>query len=284
LLYDLSPLSSGSAGAVFDGHPDYVTNNADAYHNVQAAVAWTVKDLFQFRAQYLGAKPQVAITRVTDEPPLAPFTYNFHIFSITAPKIEAAFAFTGVPGLTADVVGKIPLAFKDWTRNQDNIFELEDERLITDSVYKAFKNNHIWQAPYQVSLGANFTAGDFGIGGRADVKFGGYTRSTKAEMYLPTELNIHVWPSYDLGFARIIVDFGFEYIGATFDQDGNIVQDGEPRPLNGGNRIGLGISLEKKFPGNSVIKGGIAWKNGGTVNGVQEKMVISIPLFVDWYF
>jgi hypothetical protein len=284
LLYDLAPMSVSAAGAVFDGHPDYVNNNADVYHNIQAAVAWTVKDLFQFRAQYLGAKPQVAITRVTDETPLTPFTYNFHIFSITAPRIEAAFAFTGAPGLTIDVGGKVPLPFKEWTRPVSNVFELEDESFITDSVYKSYKNNNIWQAPYQVSVGANFTTGDLGLGGRADLRFGGYTKATVTEMYFPMEVNFHIWPSYDLGFARIIVDFGFEYIGATNDQDGNIVQDGEPLPLNGGNRIGMGISLEKKFPGNCVLKGGVAWKNSGTVNGVQEKMVISIPLFIDWYF
>lgn len=286
LLYDLAPLSSAPAGVIFDGHPDYITNNADAYYNIQAAAAYTIKEMFQLRVQYLGAKPQVTITRNTDETPLEPFKYNFYTFSITAPKIEAAFAFMGVPGLTLDIGGKIPLPFKDWTRSTGDIFVKEDDAFITDTIYRIYKNNYIWQAPYQISLGANFFPDslDIGLGGRVDSKFGGYAKGTTTEMYFPVEINAHIWPSYNFGFARLIVDFGFEYIGPTRNEEGDIVQDGEPLTLNGGTRIGAGISLEKRFAGNCVLKGGVAWKNGAKVNGIQEKMVISVPLFIDWYF
>ena len=286
LLYDLNPLSYSSAGTVFDGHPEYVNNNADAYHNIQAAAAWSLKDFMLIRVQYVGAKPQVLVTRVTDETPLTPYTYNFSIFSITAPKIEAAAAFTGFPGLVIDVGGKVPLPFKDWTRPTTDIFVKEDESLITDSLYLIYKNNHIWQAPYQVSLGFKINMEDinFGFGGRVDTKFGGYMKGNKTEMYFGPEINVHVWPSYNLGFAKLIVDFGVEFIGATKNEDGDIIQDGFPLPLNGGTRLGGGISLEKTVSGNCVLKGGVAWKNSGTVNGIKEKMVISVPLFIDWFF
>jgi len=285
LLYDLLPFgASPAAGAIFDAHPDYVANNADAYHNVQGAIAWTINDVLQFRAQYLGAKPQVVVTRVTDETATTPFTYNFYVFSITGPRIEAAFAFTGVDGLTIDVGGKMPLPFRDWDRPPSNVFEKENEDLLTDTLYRIYKNNYIWQAPYQVSLGLNYTIGNFGIGGRVDAKFGGSVKGTKTEMYFGPEVNCHIWPSYDLGFAKIIADFGFEYIGETVDHEGKIVQDGEPLALNGGNRMGAGLSLQKTFSSNCVLKGGVAWKQGGKVNGIQENTVISVPLFLDWYF
>ncbi|MDR0487601.1 MAG: hypothetical protein LBG91_05080 [Treponema sp.] len=284
MMYDLLRLSNtGGPGTLFDAHPDYVANNADAFQNIQAAFGWTVKDLFLFRVQYVGAKPQVAITRQTDGTATILSTYDFNTYSITAPRIEAAFALTS-PGLIVDIGGKVPLPFKDWTRPVANIFEKEDEGLITDSLYLLYKNNYIWQDSYQVSFGINSTFGDFGIGGRVDTKFGGSVKGTKTEMYFAPELNIHIWPSYNLGFATVIADFGFEYIGATLNEDGKIVQDGNPRPMNGGNRIGAGISLEKKIVNNCLIKGGVAWKNSGKVNGVQEKMVISVPLFVDWTF
>ena len=285
LLYDLLPFTvSAGPGVIFDAHPQYAANNDDAFRNIQAAAAWTVPDTALFRVQYLGAKQQVAISRITDETALLPYTYNFYTFSITAPRFEAAAAYTGIPGLTVDIGCKIPLPFKDWTRSVTDIFIVEDEADITDTAYLSYKNNHIWQAPYQAALGAKYVFNDIEIAGKADAKFGGSMKGTKSEMYFPFEVNVHLWPSYNLGFATVILDFGYEYIGPTLDENKKVVQDGEPMALNGGSRIGLGISIQKNFFAGSLLKGGVAFKLPGTVNSVDEKMVISIPLFVDFTF
>ena len=285
LLYDLMPFTSSPApGVIFDARPEYVTNDANSYHNIQGTVAYTVKNQFQVRAQYLGAKPQVTINRITDETVLLPATYDFTVFSITAPRIEAAFALFTIPGLIIDIGGKVPLPFKDWDRLKSNIFEKENESMLTDLLYRIYKYNYIWQAPYQASIGVKYEQDLFGIGARVDAKFGGSVKGTKTEMHFPFEINAHIWPSVNLGFASLVLNFGLEYIGATLDEEGKIVQEGQLRPLDGGTRIGAGISLQKNILANCIIKGGVAFKYGGIVNGIQEKTVVSIPLFLDWSF
>ncbi|MDR0291014.1 MAG: hypothetical protein LBI06_08780 [Treponema sp.] len=279
LLYDLMPMSASAAGAVFDGHPDYVDNNTEAYRNVQAAVGWKIKDFVHLRAQYLGAKPSVTVRNITDKTESEPGTYDFNTYSITAPRVEMAFAFMGVPDAIIDIGGKVPLPFKDWTGPTVNIFQKKDETASGE-----YNTGYLWQAPYQASLGINLAVADFNFGARVDAKFAGRVEGDAMKMYFGPEVNFHVWPSYNLGVCRIIVDFGFEFIGPTRDQDEKIVRDGGPFAMNGGTRMGLGLSVEKKIVSNCIIKGGFAWKNSGTVNSVQEKMVISVPLFVDWYF
>jgi hypothetical protein len=180
LLYGLSPFtasnSSTVASALFDAHPDYVTQNKDAWLNIQAAAAYTFERAGLLRVQYFGAKPGVSFNRITDEliddSNNLIASYDFYTFSITAPRIEAAFAFTGVDNLTVDAGVKIPLPFKDWTMIRSDIFTKEDED-DWDPVYKTYKNGFIWQAPYQISAGAAWTIASLTVAGRIDSKFGG---------------------------------------------------------------------------------------------------------------
>jgi hypothetical protein len=238
----------------------------------------------------VGAKPLVDITQVTDE-----FlddndqifsSYMFNTFSITAPRIEAAFAFTGVPGLLIDIGGKFPLPFKDWDVGPNNIFEKEDEALM-DSICKFYKKGFIWQAPYQASLGMRFTPDSFDqleIAGRVDAKFLGYLKGYTEEIYFAPEINAHIWPSWNFSACRLILDFGFEYIGATYNKNKELVGKDSPVALNGGYRLGAGISIQKSFTNNSLVKGGVAYKFPGTVNGIKEKAVITVPLYLEFTF
>jgi len=294
LLYDLVPFAASSSSltdaAMFDAHPDYVKDNADAWQRIQAALAYTIPDVGLVRVQYLGVKPLVEINRVSDEViddnGLLFFSYMFDTFSITAPRIEAAFALTGISGLTVDIGGKVPLPFKDWDRGSGNIFEKEDETLL-DAIYKTYKKGFVWQAPYQVSLGVVFTPPaleQLEITGRIDSKFLGYMKGYRDEMRLAPEINVHIWPSWEFSFARLIIDVGYEYIGAARNKNGDLIGKGSPVALNGGHRFGMGISLQKSFLSNSLIKGGIAYKFAGTVNGVRENAVLTIPLYLEYYF
>jgi hypothetical protein len=104
------------------------------------------------------------------------------------------------------------------------------------------------------------------------------------EYYFAPEINAHIWPSYDFGFARCIVNFGFEYIGAAYNKEGKLIGLDSPAALNGGYRMGIGASLQKNITPNSLVKGGLAYKFAGTVNGVQEKAVLTIPLYMDFMF
>jgi len=294
LLYDLSPFTASSSSlttaAMFDAHPAYVADNANAYRRIQAAAAYTIENVGLVRVQYLGAKPLVEITRISDEfiddNDQLFYSYMFDTFSITAPRIEAAFAYTGFSGLTVDIGGKLPLPFKDWDRGPSNIFEKEDEALL-EAVYKSYKKGFIWQAPYQVSLGARFTPAGLSaleIAGRLDSKFLGYMKGNRDEMYFAPELNFHLWPSWDFGFAKCIFNFGYEYIGAAYNKAEELIGKGSPRALNGGHRLGMGLSLQKNIIANCLVKGGFAYKFAGKVNGVQEKAVFSVPLYLDFMF
>ncbi|MDR0487363.1 MAG: hypothetical protein LBG91_03860 [Treponema sp.] len=294
MIYDLSPFtassSSTTASALFDAHPDYVADNTNAYWRIQAAAGYTIENIGLARVQYVGAKPMVEITRISDE-----FlddneqifsSYMFDTFSITAPRIEAAFAYTGISGLVVDIGGKVPLPFKDWDRGPDNIFEKEDEVLL-DAIYKNYKKGFIWQAPYQASLGACFTPGSLEqleIAGRLDSKFFGYVKGHTEEIYFAPEINAHLWPSWNFSFARVILDIGFEYIGATLNKNEELIGKGSPVALNGGYRFGMGVFAQKNFTGSSLLKGGIAYRFPGEVNGVKENAVLTIPLYLEFAF
>jgi hypothetical protein len=291
MLYGLSPFTASSSGtgssALFDAHPDYVTDNAGIFNRIQAAAAWTIKDTALIRVQYLGAKPAVEFNRVTDEimddSNNLIASYDFYTFSITAPKFEAAIAFTGFPGLTVDIGGKIPLPFKEWTLRPENVFLKEDDEEL-DVIYKTYKSGFIWQAPYQVAAGARYQWEALELAGRLDAKFGGSIKGHAQELYPAPELNFHFWPSYDLGFAKVCLDFGYEYTGAALDKNGELIGTGTPRAMNGGSRIGLGISLQKNIFTGCLVKGGFAYKFSGTVNGVREKAVFTVPLYLEYSF
>ena len=294
LLYDLKPFTASSSSltesAMYDAHPDYVTNNKDTWMNIQAALSYTIPEIGLFRVQYLGTKPTVDIRRISDEVINETnqlfYSYMFDTFSITAPKIEAAFLLSAVPGLILDVGFKIPFQFKDWDRGLSNIFEKEDEALL-DVIYKNYKNGFVWQAPFQVSMGIKYNPlniGSLEITGRIDSRFGGFMKGYIDEMYFAPEVNAHIWPSWNFSFARIIFNAGFEYIGATYNKNGQIIGEGTPVALNGGYRFGTGLSIQKDFIGSSFIKGGIAYKFAGTVNGVREKAVLTIPLYIEFNF
>jgi hypothetical protein len=294
MIYDLSPYAASSSGttasAIFDAHPDYVSDNANAYWRIQAAVGYTIANVGLVRVQYLGAKPLVEITRVSDEflddNEQIFYSYSFDTFSITAPRFEAAFTYTGFPGLVMEIGGKIPLPFKDWDRGPSNIFEKEDEAMM-DAIYKYYKTGFIWQAPYTASLGARFTPNSLDqleIAGRIDGKFLGYMKGHKDEIYFAPEVNAHLWPSWDFSICRLILDLGFEYIGAAYNKNGELAGKGSPAALNGGYRFGMGFSVQKNFKSNSLIKGGVAYKFPGKVNGTDENAVLTVPLYLEFAF
>jgi len=285
MLHGLSPFSASSGtGAIFDSHPDLITENADVWRRVQVAAAYTIPGVGLFRVQYLGMVPYVEINVITDDMPQIPWTYWVETFDITAPRIEAAFALTGVPGLVIDIGGKVPLAFRDWNRPRSDIFDREDEDEINDTLYLIYRRGHIWQAPFQVSVGASYRIGALEIAGRADARFGGSIIGHYAERHLAPELNLHFWPSFEFNAFTLTVNVGYEWIGETLDKFGNIVGIGEPRALNGGHRIGAGVSVQRTFWANSFVRAGVAYRFAGTVNGVRERAVLTIPLHVEFMF
>jgi len=288
LLYDLVPFTMASApGTVYDNNPELITQNSDAWHRIQFAAAYTIPDIGLFRVQYFGAKPFVDIDIVSDEIINDTMThlasYSIPIFTITGPRIEAAFAYTGVPGLTIDIGAKVPLPFKNWEASPSNIFEKEDESLL-DPVYRAYKSGLVWQAPFHAALGLQYQIESFEFAGRVDARFGGSMKGHVTEVFFAPEINVHIWPSLDFSFGRVILNLGYEWFGASYDNNGIIIGDGTPAALNGGYRIGMGLSIQKNILTNCFVKGGVAYKFAGTVNSVREKAVLTVPLYAEFSF
>jgi hypothetical protein len=122
------------------------------------------------------------------------------------------------------------------------------------------------------------------IAGRVDTKFLGYMEGHNSTTHFAPEVNAHIWPSWAFPFGRVILNFGYEWIGASYDHNKRLIGEGTPVALNGGHRMGAGISIHKTIFGNSFVKGGIAYRFAGTVNGVQERAVLTIPLYAEYSF
>jgi hypothetical protein len=254
------------------------------YQRIQAGVGYEIQNIGLVRAQFVGANSKGKwnytyegdrITGINIKDPLP----------INAPRIEAAFAYTGMEGLVLDLGLKFWIPVSDWTTDEWD--PIKQEYIVLDQ-----ENTHTgsyWKG-VQVSLGAGYTAGDIGINGRIDAKFAqSYTHDGDYgnDLSLPFNLNVHLWPSYNLGFATIGLDFGLEFIGTTtFTQVAAETTDEE---YKGGLRVGFGLWLQKAF-GPSSIKLGLAYRVGSEFGEKdkpghwKEPGVLSIPIVFDYSF
>jgi len=238
--------------------------SGDMWRNIHVAAGYEIPGIGIVRAQYVGAIPR-APAAATDI-----YATELDVLpqAIVAPRIEAAFAFTGVEGLILDLGGKAPLP-------------------ITESFPGGATET--WQAPFQVSLGARYQIGDLEIAGRADVGFGGERRvsgpggEALGTLSFAPRLNVHLWPSYDFGPFRLILSAGLEAIGETIRSEGG-GGGGATAVGEGGTRFGMGLSLQRSFLGGFRVRGGAAYRFPTEVNGIQERGVFTIPLFLEYSF
>jgi hypothetical protein len=239
---------------------DAVGNAVATYEKIQAGLGYTIPNIGLVRAQYVG------YTTFYDTGKEPSWTN-----ALNAPRIEAAFAFTGVSGLVIDVGGKVPLPVKTYY----------EKTAVTGSnpttYYYAEKSDYTYQAPYQVSLGAGFTADALDIKGRVDALVGGSKKGDDWENTPGLDVNVHLWPSYNLGFATAGLDLGFNYIGETEQKASGVTTT----PNKGGYLFGAGLWLKKSY-GSSSIKGGLAFSTG-EVNE-NKFTTFSVPIIFDYTF
>lgn len=174
-----------------------------------------------------------------------------------ADRVEVAFALTAVDGMVLDIGGKVPFAFD-----------------IAGGVER--QNN------FGASLGVRYDLGGvpLELAARVDALFGGGDTGAGFETSAAPVINAHLWPSFDLDFARLLLNFGVEWIGAeTHTAAGTTTTTAD-----GGLRLGVGLSLQRNLFGNSRVRGGVAYRFAGEVNGVQERGVFTIPLFFEYSF
>ncbi|MDR0998336.1 MAG: hypothetical protein LBL70_04655, partial [Treponema sp.] len=162
-----------------------------------------------------------------------------------------------------------------------------------------------FQAPLNLSLGAEYKTGDLGVWFRTDFFFGGYIEpKDEDKLYFPVAWDIHVKPYYKIGdIGTVGLDFGFDVYGK-----GDLPKwrtGGDEETLKGGvHTIGFGLWLQKALAGGTITTG-LAYKiinkvdsfygeyQGQTTSGddrglsssqMKELGVFSIPVVFDLSF
>jgi len=231
------------------------------WRHIHLAAGYNIRDIGMVRVQYIGAIPE-APSLSADATEL-----DINPNAVAAPRIEAAFAFTGVEGLLVDIGGKVPLPINESFPGR----------------------SETWQAPFRVSLGARYALGNFEIAGRVDAGFGGEKREDSGTLSFAPKLNAHLWPSYDFGAFRAILNAGFEWVGQTSRTVNSSAVNGGGNAAttiigDGGKRFGVGLSVQSSIMGRFMVRGGLAYRFPSEVNGIQERGVFSIPLFLEYSF
>jgi len=274
-------------------NPGGVNDFARVFARTQFALGYQIPDIGLIRAQYVGSTPSfnpaAYLNASTDSPEVV----------INAARIEAAFQLTMVPGLNLDLGFKLPLtisqdSIKGWVSPQEVLPTNDDWGWIApdDSNWNA-------RAPLGFSVGAVYNMSPIMLNARVDSRFAGKLDwvEPNAEMNLPLLLNFQLWPTYDLGDGLILgLHAAVAYFGKTtwatapdnaYSDVVGEVQDGWAG-LEGGVRFGAGLWLQKNLGnlgrGGSMIRGGLAYSHGATVNDRQEARTFTIPINFEFIF
>ncbi|MDR2485908.1 MAG: hypothetical protein LBD55_11020, partial [Treponema sp.] len=240
------------------------------YERIQIGLGYEIQGIGLARVQVVGAN---GAKDTNGAEGVDPKTLTFSS-TAQAPRFEAAFAFTGMEGLTVDFGLKFWIPIKDWLDPADTWDEDKDEYVKLEKTGTYFKG-------LQFALGAQYALGDLGVAARVDAKMlENYESDDGNNKYTaPLNLNFHLWPSYNLGFATLGIDFGLEVNGKSKRETPAGSTDGE----EDGVRIGFGAWLKKSF-GNSSIKGGLAYRAGTEFGGKKENGIFTIPIVFDYSF
>jgi hypothetical protein len=240
------------------------------YERTQLAIGYTIADVGLVRAQFVGANA----------------TINTTTNALTGPRFEAAFAYTGVEGLTIDVGGKFWLPLNESSVQVWNSTDLkwDDGTALPDGTYSN---------PVQVALGVIYKTGPVNIIGRVDAQFlGGYegepVTGTDVSEKLGPEVGVYLWPTYDVGVVVLGLHAGFRWYGK--DETTTTVAGSSSTVTNdeGGIRVGGGLWAQKAW-GACSIKGGLFYSAAtefGGVSGAKSKSdgVFSVPIVFEYTF
>ncbi|MDR0375781.1 MAG: hypothetical protein LBH85_08680 [Treponema sp.] len=161
--------------------------------------------------------------------------------------IEAAFQVKALGDIMLDIGVKIP-------------FEGSDKE--DASTYKKKKD-------YQASIGVTYRNYDFRLTGRIDTAFLGSDSSGIGVAQAGLDLVAYLIPSYDLGFATIGADIGFEY--EQKDDINTLAKDSM--------QAGVGAWIERNL-GPGAIKAGVIGRLPLEWDGEQANFELFIPIFI----
>jgi hypothetical protein len=249
-------------------------------------VGYELDETFHVRLQYIGANSSGNVNWNSGEGEnLVDVESHRYRVSISAPRLEAAFAWFSVPGLLLD------LGIKSWLPVSDWITDTYDNEA---KKYIKLENTGNYWGGIGFGFGASFYKlmdGNLVLNFRAD---GDMLRSWKgsyegvdAKITNPMRLSFHLWPSYtipDLG--TITVSAGFNYVGrntvdiggADPNEDSEYWKDAERL------RFGGGVAFDIPVFSTGSISFGVAYSHGTGERNGGEPRTITIPInfFYHW--
>jgi hypothetical protein len=222
----------------------------DVFEKGQYAVGFNIDGVGLARVQYVGA------------------LNAYDAGSITAKRVEAAFAVLALDGIVIDLGAKIYLPFTGAN-------PLESEATPGAIQGTVYQHNHA------ASVGAAVGLGDFGINARIDTTFGG---SETPEVGSKTESGFtfyaYIQPFFNLGFATVGGDISFAM--ATESKFGGTGQK------DSATAFGVGVWAKKAIGSNGYAKialtGSFPLAYGDPDNGFQSPFVFTIPIVVETAF
>jgi hypothetical protein len=230
----------------------------DVYKAIHVGAGYKIPEIGFLRAQYIGnnrgkLKPNI-FTGIEEG------TILMRGLSMNrdADVIEAAFQYSGLPGLNIDVGGKIPLEYTTDTSVEmypalGNIAQQPDR--------SADKEIRTVQEAYSVAIGAEYKPSffdSFSILVRADMSFGGWKEEPNVyRIEFAPIVNMWINPAYQINSVlKAGVDFGLEIKGKDQWQE----PIGRPRELRteGSDHTDLGIGAWVELTvGGGTVKTGI---------------------------
>jgi hypothetical protein len=229
----------------FDGRP--VDKAKDTYKAIQAAAGYDIRDFGQARVQYIGPQPN-------------PWRGD----GFGSARFEAAFAYTGRPGLVIDAGVKIPLPDKE----EEGGVEL------------------VYQDPYQAGIGVIFNPfGGYWIWGRFDAQFG-WSQTWEAlnrKIYEKFSWSAYLVNSYVFDFAEIGGEASIESRPARSIKNtrSNLI---DTVFIQGGYRIGFGPWIRFNCGSGGYVKVATVFKMPTEVNDIKQNFVFAVPVLMQLNF
>ena len=230
---------------------------ADVFRGMQIAIGYTIPDIGLFRVQFIGNNRAWLVPNYTNNAiPDGQLVWSGLSMSRDADVVEAAFRFTGVPGLNVDVGVKIPFEY-----TTDVGFVEYPAMNPHPPVVSSNGEERIVQRPYAVSLGVNWTPAffsDLNLTARLDLTFGGWVKEEDVRLInFGASTAIWLLASYRVSdTVRVGLDFGVEMKSVDEWQQ----PIGRPFPperqgLNGFTDVGIGPWVEMELGGGRIRTG-----------------------------
>jgi hypothetical protein len=262
--FGLGSNKTGEGLAVGDplfGAPGSADNFAgDSWANMQFGVGYEIANIGLVRVQYLGARSETATWAEGYDPDKVSGMLDFSQLSVGTKKVEAAFSYTGLEGLTAEIGAKIPFPVSD---------------------FQGWKMTY--SDPIKINLAASYGINAFNVTGTFNLGFLGGVESTEGTTYKYTKgatFATHLIPSYDLAFGTVGVDLGLTIRGESEVEFGST----KTKQEDDGALFGIGAWLRQDL-GKGHITYGAGFKfdtEYGKDN--YQGTDIYIPIIVEYAF